>query len=71
MPPPAAAWLSLLLALLLAGRFFFWKPQLALRRIDLGPFLLAGALALALVQALISALLLRRDDAAGANAHVS
>jgi uncharacterized protein involved in response to NO len=36
MPPPAAAWLSLLLALLLAGRFFFWKPQLALRRIDLG-----------------------------------
>jgi len=36
MPPAAAAWLSLLLALLLAGRFFFWKPQLALRRIDLG-----------------------------------
>jgi uncharacterized protein involved in response to NO len=36
MPPAAAAWLSLLLALLLAGRFFFWKPQLALRRLDLG-----------------------------------
>lgn len=36
MPPPAAAWLSLLLALLLTGRFFFWKPQLALRRLDLG-----------------------------------
>ena len=36
MPPPLAAWISLLLALLLAGRFFFWKPQLALRRIDLG-----------------------------------
>jgi uncharacterized protein involved in response to NO len=36
MPPPAVAWLSLLLALLLAGRFFFWKPQLALGRLDLG-----------------------------------
>jgi uncharacterized protein involved in response to NO len=36
MPPPLAAWLSLLLAALLAGRLFFWKPQLALRRIDLG-----------------------------------
>ena len=36
MPPLLAAWLSLLLALLLAGRFFFWKPQLALRRLDLG-----------------------------------
>jgi uncharacterized protein involved in response to NO len=36
MPPALAALLSLLLALLLAGRFFFWKPQLALRRIDLG-----------------------------------
>ncbi len=36
LPPPLAAWLSLLLALLLAGRFFFWKPQLAMRRLDLG-----------------------------------
>ncbi len=36
MPPPVAAWLSLLLVLLMAGRFFFWKPQLALRRLDLG-----------------------------------
>ncbi|NJD35601.1 MAG: NnrS family protein [Betaproteobacteria bacterium] len=36
MPPPLAGWLSLLLATLLAGRFFFWKPQLALRRLDLG-----------------------------------
>ena len=36
LPPAAAAWLSLLLALLLAGRFFFWKPLLALRRLDLG-----------------------------------
>lgn len=36
MPPSLAAWLSLLLALLLACRFFFWKPQLALQRLDLG-----------------------------------
>jgi uncharacterized protein involved in response to NO len=36
MPPAVAAGLSLLLALLLTGRFFFWKPQLALRRLDLG-----------------------------------
>jgi uncharacterized protein involved in response to NO len=36
MPPPLAGWLSLLLALLLAGRFIFWKPHLALRRLDLG-----------------------------------
>jgi len=35
MPLPAG-WVSLLLALLLAGRFLFWKPQLALRRLDLG-----------------------------------
>ncbi|MCM2289143.1 MAG: NnrS family protein [Sulfuritalea sp.] len=36
IPPLPAAWLSLLLALLLAGRLAFWKPQLALRRLDLG-----------------------------------
>jgi len=36
MPPPLAGGLSLLLALLLAGRFFFWKPQLAMQRLDLG-----------------------------------
>lgn len=36
MPSWAAAWLSLLLALLLAGRFVFWKPQLAMRRLDIG-----------------------------------
>ena len=34
--PLLAGWISLLLALLLAGRFLFWKPQLAMRRIDLG-----------------------------------
>jgi uncharacterized protein involved in response to NO len=36
LPPALAAWLSLLLALLLAGRLMFWKPRLALRRLDLG-----------------------------------
>lgn len=36
MPPWLSAWLSLLLALLLAGRFFFWKPELAMRRLDIG-----------------------------------
>lgn len=36
MPPALAAGLSLALALLLAGRLMFWKPQLALRRIDIG-----------------------------------
>jgi uncharacterized protein involved in response to NO len=36
MPPLLAGWVSLLLALLLAGRVMFWKPQLAMRRLDLG-----------------------------------
>ncbi len=36
MPSPWAAWISLLLALLLTGRFVFWAPHLALRRLDLG-----------------------------------
>ncbi len=36
MPPLLAGWVSLLLALLLVGRFFFWKPQLAMQRLDLG-----------------------------------
>jgi uncharacterized protein involved in response to NO len=36
LPKPLAAALALALALLLAIRFAFWKPQLALRRIDIG-----------------------------------
>lgn len=36
MPPPLAGGISLLLALLLIGRLIFWKPQLAMRRLDLG-----------------------------------
>jgi uncharacterized protein involved in response to NO len=36
LPPVLSGWIALLLALLLAGRFVFWKPQLALRRIDIG-----------------------------------
>ena len=35
MPSPLAAAISLLLAALLFGRFVFWKPQLAMRRIEL------------------------------------
>ncbi|HRI91593.1 MAG TPA: NnrS family protein [Accumulibacter sp.] len=36
LPAPVAAWTGLLLALLLLVRFAFWKPQLALRRLDIG-----------------------------------
>ncbi len=36
LPAPLSGWLSLLLALLLLGRFIFWKPQLAARRLDVG-----------------------------------
>lgn len=36
LPQSLAAWLALALALLLAVRFVFWKPQLAMRRLDLG-----------------------------------
>lgn len=36
MPGQLAGWLELLLAVALFGRLLFWKPQLALRRLDLG-----------------------------------
>ncbi|MBK7956047.1 MAG: NnrS family protein [Candidatus Accumulibacter sp.] len=36
LPPAISPWLALLLALLLSVRFVFWKPQLALRRLDIG-----------------------------------
>lgn len=36
MPPWLGAAITLLLALLLIVRLFFWKPQLALRRLDIG-----------------------------------
>jgi uncharacterized protein involved in response to NO len=36
LPAPVSAWTGLLLALLLLVRFAFWKPQLALRRLDIG-----------------------------------
>jgi len=45
MPPQVSGWIALLLALLLAGRFIFWKPQLAMRRLDIGIMYL-GQLAL-------------------------
>lgn len=41
MPPPLYGGLALLLALLLLGRFFFWQPRLALRRLDIGVMYLA------------------------------
>lgn len=53
LPRSLSALLALLLALLLAGRFIFWKPQLALRRIDVGIMYL-GYLAI-VVQLLIHA----------------
>lgn len=36
MPQQLSGWIALLLALLLAGRFIYWKPQLAMRRLDTG-----------------------------------
>ncbi len=54
MPSPLAAAISLLLAVLLGGRFVFWKPHLAMRRIDLGIMYL-GYLALT-AQLLINAI---------------
>jgi uncharacterized protein involved in response to NO len=36
IPPQAANGVALLLAALLTGRFFFWKPHLALQRLDVG-----------------------------------
>lgn len=36
LPRPLGAALALALAILLGIRFFFWKPQLAFRRIDIG-----------------------------------
>ena len=46
MAAPVAGWIGLLLAVLMLVRFVFWKPQLAMRRIDLGIMYL-GYLAIA------------------------
>jgi uncharacterized protein involved in response to NO len=46
LPPPLSGCVALLLAVLLLVRFGFWKPQLALRRLDLGIMYL-GYLAIA------------------------
>ncbi|MBI4756303.1 MAG: NnrS family protein [Betaproteobacteria bacterium] len=54
MPPWLWGGLALLLALLLAGRFVFWKPHLALRRLDIGIMYL-GYLAI-VVQLLLEAI---------------
>lgn len=45
LPPQLSGWIALLLALLLTGRFFFWKPQLAMQRLDIAVMYL-GYLAL-------------------------
>ena len=50
MPPLLAGLISLLLALLLAGRLLFWKPQLAMGRMDIGIMYLGyGAIVLQLL----------------------
>ncbi|MCK0510977.1 NnrS family protein [Aromatoleum buckelii] len=54
MPPSLAATLSCVLALLLAIRFVFWKPQLGLRRLELAVMYL-GYLAI-IAQLLLAAL---------------
>lgn len=36
MPPQLSGWVALLLVLLMTVRFIFWKPQLAMRRLDIG-----------------------------------
>ena len=46
-PPWLAGWLSLLLAVLLAGRFLCWRPDLAFTRLDIG-ILYLGYLAIIL-----------------------
>lgn len=46
MAAPVAGWIGLLLAVLMLVRLTFWKPQLAMRRIDLGIMYL-GYLAIA------------------------
>ncbi len=51
MPAQLSGWLALLLALLLMARFVFWKPQVGMRRLDIGVMYL-GYLAIA-VQLLI------------------
>ena len=45
LPSQLSGWIALLLALLLAGRFIYWKPQLAMQRLDIGIMYL-GQLAL-------------------------
>lgn len=53
LPPALSRGTAVLLALLLAARFVFWKPQLALRRLDIGVMYL-GYIAI-VVQLLIAA----------------
>ncbi len=58
LPPSLANWLLLLLALLLSLRMLFWKPQLAIRRLELAVMYLGyGAIVLQLLMPLASELL--------------
>jgi uncharacterized protein involved in response to NO len=70
MPAQLSGWVALLLALLLIGRFIFWKPQLAIRRLDIGVMYL-GYLAI-VAQLLIEFLrhVTRLEGAASLSVHV-
>ena len=58
LPPPLAGAIALLAALLLSFRFLFWKPYLAMQRLDIGIMYL-GYLAI-IAQLVIEALRLTR-----------
>ena len=68
--PQLSGWIALLLALLLIARFIFWKPQLAMQRLDIGIMYL-GYLALT-AQLLIefSRLIVYPDWAVSLSVHV-
>ncbi len=70
MPPLLSGTIALLLALLLLGRFMFWKPQLAMQRLDIGIMYL-GYLAI-VAQLLIESLrhIARLDGLQSVSAHV-
>jgi uncharacterized protein involved in response to NO len=61
LPAQAAGGIALLLAVLLAGRLVYWKPQLAMRRLDIGIMYL-GYLAI-VAQLAIESFMLATDSA--------
>ena len=70
LPSQLSGWIALLLALLLVGRFIYWKPQLAMQRLDIGIMYL-GQLAL-IAQLLIEFLMhtIHPEWAASVSVHV-